>query len=116
MNRLNVIKHVVAKKERERYETSVRELRGGRIPLAREAGIDGLPELGDYDVRGRGDVVLSGPILSRMNPERPGPGRVFSSAEAAYIWAKEKYGEERVQPLHKEEAPRWAVLVRNLRK
>lgn len=118
MNRLNHIKRVAADQEKERYESQLRELRRvgvgpEGIPVAREAGVDGLPFVGAYTVRGPRDVVLSGPLLGLST----GPGRTFSSPLAALNWAKGKYGEDRVVLLnHSEELPRWAVLVKNLRR
>jgi hypothetical protein len=96
----------------------VRELRRVRdIPVSGITGVDGVSERMDYDFRGANDVVVSGPLLDRIrNPDKPGPGRIFSNKEAAYQWAREKYGENNVIPLRPdEETPRWAVLVKNLR-
>lgn len=88
------------------------------IPVYGITGVDGVAERVDYDFRGPGDVVVSGPLLDKIrNPDRPGPGRIFSSKEAAFLWAKDKYGEDKVRLLKPEEdTPRWAVLVKNLRK
>lgn len=119
MERLRAIKRRAVALETEKYEDQLRELRRtgfgpDGIPLAREAGVDGLPIVGNYGIpRSPGDVVLSGPVLGKGS----GPGRVFSSPEAALEWARGKYGEHNVALLnYREEMPRWAVLVRNLRK
>lgn len=118
VDRLRKIKSRAVAQEKERYEAQMRELQRtglgpGGIPLAREAGVDGLPFVGNYPVRGHRDVVLSGPVLGKGT----GPGRKFSSPEAALSWARGKYGEGNVSLLnYREEMPRWAVLVKNLRK
>lgn len=117
VDRLRHIKQRVGVQKKEKYEDQLRELRRtglgpDGIPLAREAGVDGLPIVGHYTTRDSRDVVLSGPVLGKGK----GPGREFTSAQAALEWARGKYGEDRVS-LHnyREEAPRWAVLVKNLR-
>lgn len=111
--RLAVVKERALKKEIEDYEDRRREL--GRIrgiPAAPAPGVDGVPEVVNYVVRGPRDVVLSGPLTGRSK----GPGREFETPEAAFNWAKDKYGEDRVTLIiPHEEVPRWAVLVKNLR-
>lgn len=80
------------------------------VNFAVESGIDGVSYNQTYSTRGPNDVVISGPIGAAR-----GPGRAFESQEAALAWAREKYGEDRVTLL-KKDAPRWAILVKNLLK
>lgn len=116
-DRLRTIKKRAEAQELENYEAQLRELRRtgtGRdgIPFAPTPGVDGLPISGDYGVRSPGDVVLSGPVLGLGK----GPGRTFSTPHAALDWARGKYGEDRVYLLnYREDMPRWAVLVKNLK-
>lgn len=110
--------YLIKRRNKERENEEVRELRRLReLPTGRgaEPGIDGVPERVDYDFRGPGDVVLSGPVLG-LGGER-GRGRTFSSPDAALEWARGKYGEGRCSLVEQRpDAPRWAVLVRNLLK
>lgn len=116
-DRLNLIKKLGIK-HKEREDEELRGLRRlQELPLSRgaEPGVDGVPERVDYDIRGPADVVLSGPVLG-LGGEK-GRGRVFSSPEAALEWARGKYGADRVSLVEQRpDAPRWAVLVRNLLK
>jgi hypothetical protein len=107
------IKYLIQQEQKRRHEERVLELRrGDGIPVAPEAGVDGVPELVNYNSRSPRDVVISGPVLGKGK----GPGREFSSKEAALAWARGKYGENNVKLLRPyEDLPRWAILVKNLR-
>jgi hypothetical protein len=65
----------------------------------------------DYCTRSSRDVVISGPLSTYK-----GAGRRFNTPIEALHWAQDKYGIERVSLVEAPEgAPRWAVLVKNLR-
>lgn len=61
--------------------------------------------------RGRNDVVISGPMWDGW-----GPGRYFRRRVHAYVWARAKYGPDRVVPLERQTTGRWAYLIRGLKK
>lgn len=62
-------------------------------------------------LRSERDVVISGPLSTYK-----GSGRRFPTQVEALHWAQDKYGFERVSLVAQPEgAPRWAVLVKNLR-
>lgn len=113
MSRRTIIEGRVRYYERKKAIDERREQeRNEGIPVAREPGIDGLPLAVDYDTRGVGDVVLSGPLLGFS-----GRGRVFVNPEAALEWGREKYGPDRVSLINLgEDSVRWTLLVKNLRK
>lgn len=75
-----------------------------------DLGLCDLP-VDDSYCRGSKDVVISGPLSTHK-----GHGRRFMTQTEALHWAQDKYGFDRVQLVTQPEgAPRWAVLVKNLR-
>lgn len=78
-------------------------------------GIDTVPtdfDLRDveYSTRGPRDVVLSGPVIGGS-----GPGRYFQNRRLAYLWARGKYGPERVRRTERECKWRWSFLIKDLK-
>lgn len=123
MNRRNRIERRVKRKARLDYESEMyekeRENSIPAVPSEWGPGVDGVPTDLLYSDRGPRDVVLSGPLGKKVSGSKS-PGRWFATPWEAVVWAKEKYGEERVRLIYpksifEEGAVRWAVLVKNLR-
>lgn len=79
-------------------------------PPAERPTIDRMPRVVEYSSRGPGDFVVSGPLYPFL-----GRGRTFIKVAHAVKWAQRKYGAHRVEVLKeslKEDAVRWAILVR----
>lgn len=92
------------------------------VPTQRGPGVDGVPLDVSYSDRGPRDVVLSGPLGFKLDgTQRTGRSgeRWFPTEYEMLVWARGKYGEDRVRlvasSLPPEEQARWAVLVRNLK-
>jgi hypothetical protein len=105
LNRLDYIKERIEGFEEEGEDEQDTELQ-------EESGLElcDLP-VDDSYCRGIKDVVISGPLSTHT-----GHGRRFMTPVEALHWAQDKYGFDRVSLVTQPEgAPRWAVLIKNLR-
>lgn len=64
----------------------------------------------DYNLRGKNDVVLSGPVISGW-----GPGKYYQNRMIAFKALAAKFGEHRVRFTEKNTSGRWSFVVKNLK-